>query len=323
MSFEETEEQLNAFPDYVQQGWESASAVAVLDKVRHIVCCGMGGSAIPGSLLSAYLETDTSMFVVRDYTLPSFVTNKDLVFVVSYSGNTEETISCFRSAMGKGCKIIGISSNGKLKQLCEKSKLDFIELPKGIQPRAALPLLFFPMLRVLSNSKLIEDQKVFVEATITALRKPIYREMAKALSEKLAGKIPLIYASQQFSAVAYRWKTQINENAKSMAFYHILPEMNHNELVGFENLIGDYYVVILQDEEEHPRIRKRMKLTKQLIARRGVSSTIIAVKGACKLSRIFSAIYTGDWTSVELAALYNIDPTPVHIIEQLKEMLKK
>ncbi|MBW2988547.1 bifunctional phosphoglucose/phosphomannose isomerase [Candidatus Woesearchaeota archaeon] len=321
MSFEETKEQLLEFPNFIKKGWESAKDISVLDKVSSVVICGMGGSAIPGDILAAYLNLDIPIYTVRDYTLPSFIDKHALVFAISYSGNTEETLSCFRSALGLGCKIIGITSGGKLKQLCEKHKAPCIIVPQGIQPRHALPLLFFPMLRVLSNSKLIEDQSDYIEKSFEVLSRDVYSEMGKALAEKLQGKIVIVYSSDRYKAVAYRWKTQINENAKSMAFAHVFPELNHNEVVGFEHLIGDYYVVMLQDETEHPRIKKRMKITKQLISEHGVSSTVIVIKGSNQLSKIFSAIYIGDWTSLHLAGLYQVDPTPVEIVEKLKKML--
>ncbi len=322
MSFEETEEQLGHFSEFIHQGWELASEIILPDKPSSIVVCGMGGSGISGAILASYLELDIPIFQIKGYKLPGHIGKNALVFIVSYSGNTEETISAFRSAMGRGSHIVGVCSGGKLEKLCADNKLPCILLPKGLQPRAAIPLLFFPMLRVLHNSRLIEAQADYVNKTIETIEKSDYGNMGQALAEKLKEKIVLIYASEAFGAVAYRWKTQINENAKSMAFSNVIPELNHNELVSFEHILGDYYVIMLQDEQDSPRIKKRMKLTKELISSKGVSSTLIAISGTCKLSRLFSAIHMGDYVSLHLAGLYNIDPNPVHIIEDFKARLK-
>jgi glucose/mannose-6-phosphate isomerase len=281
----------------------------------------MGGSGIPGDILVSYLAIDIPIHVVRDYVLPSFVDKKALVFIISYSGNTEESLACFRSALGVGCRIIGITSGGKLKGMCEQHKKEIIMVKKGVQPRQALPLLFFPMLRVLSNSKLIEDQEGFVKKTIDSITRGVYSDMGKSLAAKIKGKTPLIYSSEAYRGVSYRWKTQFNENSKCMAFFSTFSELNHNELAGYEHLIGDYYVIILQDEEDSPQIKKRMALTKELVAKRGVATTVILIKGACRLSKLFSSIHIGDWTTLHLAKLYGVDPTPVNIIEELKTKL--
>ncbi len=321
MSFEDTEKQLREFSNFIKIGWDAAAGIEVLDKVSSIVVCGMGGSGVPGDVLQDYLQIDIPIFVVKGYTLPKHLDKDALVFILSYSGNTEETLACFRSGLGKGSRMVGITAGGQLQELCEKNKTPLVLLPKGIQPRAAIPLLFFPILRVLHNSKLIEDQEAFVQKTIETLSRDVYAAMGNALAEKLKDKIPIIYASEEHKAIAYRWKTQLNENAKVMAFSNAFSELNHNEIVGFEHLIGEYYVIMLQDEDDNLRIKKRMKITKELIKEKGVSSTVVVIKGTCKLSKLLSAIHIGDWVSAYLAKLYGIDPMPVEIIEKLKKLL--
>ncbi len=321
MAFVDTELQLKEFSEFIKLGWEAAANVSVLSKISNIIVCGMGGSGIPGDILSSYVNLDIPIVTVKNYRLPGFVNNKSLVFIISYSGNTEEALSCFKKALGIGSRIIGITSGGKLKKLCERHKKDLALAKKGLQPRSAIPLLLMPLIRVLHNSKLIDNQETYVKKAIEALSKDVYSDMGKKLAEKLKDKIPIIYASENYKSVAYRWKTQLNENAKILAFSQAFPELNHNEIVGYEHLVGDYYVIMIQDEADLPKIKKRMSITKGLIGEKGVSSTVIVIKGACKLSKILSAIHIGDWTSLHLAGLYGIDPTPVDIIENLKKQL--
>jgi glucose/mannose-6-phosphate isomerase len=322
MGYEAMNEQTHKFPEFIRQGWEAAAGCEMMDKVSSIAVCGMGGSAISGLLLSSYLELDIPVFSVKGYELPSHIGKHALVFVVSYSGNTEEAISLFRSAMGRGSKIVGITSGGKLEKLCTESKVPCVLIPKGNQPRAALPLLFFSILRVLHNSRLVEDQCEYVEKAVQAVSSPVYSKMGEELAAKLKDRLVLVYSSERFGPVAYRWKTQLNENSKSMAFCNVLPELNHNEIVGFERAMGETYVVILQDEGDSQRLKKRMRLTKELLSEKGVSSTVISITGTCRLSRLFSAIYIGDYASLHLAGLYGLDPEQVRIIEDFKQQLK-
>lgn len=312
---------LEQFPSQCLEAFRFADGISVSD-VTNVIVTGMGGSAIAGDILAAYLRKDKlPVFVNRDYSLPKFATKKSLVIISSYSGNTEETVSCLKDALKIGCKIVGISSGGKIQKMCKDARIPFIKLPSGYQPRCALGYGFFPMLALLQNSKLIENRNDDFERTIKALRNPAFKRMAEELSEKLAGKIPLIYASEAFRPVAYRWKTQFNENAKSHAFYHVFPELDHNELVGYLRRQEGFYCIMLKDEDDHPRIIKRVKVTKELIKKLDTPVTEVTIKGDCLLSKLFSTIYMGDWTSYFLAVKYGVDPTPVKVIEDLKKQL--
>ncbi len=289
-----------------------------------IVVAGMGGSSIAGAVLQSFMRgSKIPVFVSRDYELPDFVDRNALVFVVSYSGNTEETLISLRSAYRKGASMVAITSGGKLLRKFEEEKMPFIKIPSGLQPRASLAYQLIPMLRLLSKLKLIPDPSRDIAKTISALRKASYEASAKALAGKLIGKVPLIYASERMASVAYRWKTQFNENAKIHAFCHSFPELNHNELVGYTNLNAHYYVVLLQDDADHQRIKERMKLTREIISKRDVPSTEIVIKGDNALTRLLSAIHIGDLASVYLAMFTNTDPEPVEVIEEFKSRLGK
>ena len=288
-----------------------------------IVFCGMGGSCMPGDMLQTYLgDFKLPFHLVRNYDLPKFVTKKSLVFCNSYSGNTEETISAFKQAVERGCTIIGISSGGKLMDLCRKEKVQHVKVPEGIPPRMSIGNSFFIILTILQNNGIIERIDREIRHTIDALKKPEYEKMGMDLAEKLYGKIPIIYASERFKAIAMRWKTDINENAKIHAFYNYFPEFNHNEINGYVNKVGDFYVIIIKDESDHVRIKRRMQVTKELIKQRGVPVTEMEIKGDNLLTKIFSALYVGTWMSYFLALKYETDPSPVKIIEDLKKMLR-
>ncbi len=315
------------FPEHLSSAKHLGSDVKATG-VDKVVVTGMGGSAIAGSLLQAYCSEKAPslhVHVSRGYDVPAFVDNKTLVFAISYSGNTEETLSAVKSAMRKGARVVAVTSGGKLKLQAEQLNKAVVEVPEGIQPRAALPYLFMPLLNVLHNSGLISDPSEEVEAAISSLKAAAsgYKERARSLAEKLSGKVPLVYSSDRMAGVAYRWKTQFNENSKIHAFTHVFPELNHNELVGYSKLNANFYVILLEDEADSRRIKERIKLTKEIIAKRDVPSTQIVIKGEYLLTRILSAVHIGDLASVYLAQITGIDPEPVSIIEDFKKQLGK
>ena len=292
--------------------------------INKIVIAGMGGSSIAGSVLASYMhKSRIPVLVSRDYSLPEHVDRNTLVFAISYSGNTEETLSSIRTAFRKGAQMVGITSGGKLMTRFREHKLPLIKLPSGLQPRASLAYQLIPMLRLLGKMKLISDPSREIASTISGLKKASYDSRAKSLAGKLICKVPIIYASERMASVAYRWKTQFNENAKIHAFSHAFSELNHNEVLGYSNLHADYYAIILEDETDHPRIRTRMRLTRDVISKQEVPSTQILIEGDNLLTRLFSAIHIGDLASVYLALLTNTDPEPVVMIENFKKRLGK
>ena len=289
-----------------------------------IVVSGMGGSSIAGAILQSYMwKSKIPVFLSRDYSVPEFADRNTLVFSVSYSGNTEETISALRTAFGKGCTVIAVTSGGKLLRKFMEEKLPYLEVPSGLQPRASLAYQLVPVLKVLGLLGLIPDPSQDVRKAIAALRDASYGDQAKSLAGKLTGRVPIVYASERLYPVAYRWKTQFNENSKIHAFSGAFSEINHNELVGYSNLNASYHVIILEDQEDHRRIRARIGLTKKIISEKEVPSTQIMIRGDNILTRLLSAVHIGDLTSVYLAMLTNTDPEPVEIIEGFKASLEK
>lgn len=306
--------------------------------IRNIVVAGLGGSAIGGDLVRSYLaeKIDIPFLICRNYALPNFVDSSSLVFVSSYSGNTEETLSAFEDAMQRKAKIICMTSNGKVEEISSKRKIPFVHLPKGYQPRAALGYSFVPLLVLLERLGFVKGEeanikkaKEFLEENRDKYRLEIDTENnpAKKLATKLHGKLPIIYASNDhFDAVSTRWKGQFCENAKMLAFNNVFPEFNHNELVGWKvlsNYRDDLIVVILKDKEDHPRIQRRMKIVKEIIEKLKVEVIEEESAGENLLSRMFSLIQLGDFTSFSLAILNEEDPSPVKVIDYLKNELSK
>lgn len=302
-----------------------------------VVFAGLGGSAIGADLVRSYLyfESDLPMQVVREYDLPAYVGSSTLVFISSYSGNTEETLSAYSQARKKGASIIAISSNGALKENCLRDGVSFIEIPKGLPPRCSLGYLSIIPLCLLARLGLIKDASSSLDKTVAELEDLKSRKLnpaigakdniAKYVAGKLLNKFPIIYsASVHFDTVATRMRCQLNENSKSLASSHVFPEMNHNEIVGWEHpvrLFKDLVVVMLRDKGAHPRVNKRMDITREIISKEDRNIIEIYSQGEDLLARMFSLIYIGDFVSLYLAILYGIDPTPVERVTYLKKRL--
>ncbi|MCM8795443.1 MAG: bifunctional phosphoglucose/phosphomannose isomerase [Candidatus Omnitrophica bacterium] len=306
-----------------------------------IVFCGLGGSAIGADLVRSYLyfESKIPIIVLREYNLPGYVDNSSLVFISSYSGNTEETLSSYLEAKNKNAFIITISSGGKLEEYAHADKITFIPIPSGLPPRCALGYLSIVPLAILGKLGIIP--KVDIDSSIRQMieilddlkdnsLKPTIAQsdnLAKSIAKKLYHKFSIVYSpSVHFDVCATRLRGQLNENSKALASSHVFPEMNHNEIVGWQNprrLFKDFVVLMLRDSRAHPRVEKRMNITKDILNKEGIRVLEIYSHGEDLLSRIFSLIYIGDFISYYLAILYGIDPTPVERVTYLKNQLVK
>ncbi len=304
--------------------------------ISSIAVLGMGGSGIGGDLLKTVLTENATVpvQVVKGYKLPRFIGKDTLVFAVSYSGNTEETISAFSEAVSRGSRIIAVTSDGLLEKLAQESGANVIKIPSGFQPRAALGYLFFPILITASKLDIVPSLEGDINETLTILEKlsenlsskrKISENTAKQLAVNLFGKIPVVYGIEGATMpAALRWKCQFNENSKVQAFWNFFPELNHNEIVGWELLketTKKFSLVILRDRDEHPQITKRVKATRELIKDHLDSIYEVWCEGDSKLARILSILYKGDFVSIYLALLNGVDPTPVKRITLLKKRL--
>ena len=327
------------FPDQILDAvriGKKSSVSSLLSQPKNVVVTGLGGSAIGGDLLRSYLseELPIPFFVNRHYCLPAFVDDRSLVIVSSYSGNTEETIAAHKDAIRRKASVVCISSNGETEKLARKSGHPLITIPKGYPPRAAVGYSFFSPLLVLQKMKLIASKEKDVTETVALLRRKskIYASLstknpALSLAQELYGKLPIVYSSaDRFDVVNLRWRGQFAENAKVLAFGHVLPEMNHNELVGWKVLrchMSQMAVIFLRDRKEHDRLRVRMRVTKEIVGEFAGKVLEVESEGTSLLARMFSLIYLGDWVSYYLALLNGVDPTPVKVIDYLKRQLEK
>lgn len=302
----------------------------------NIVFTGMGGSAIAGDLLNAYIESELTVpfLLNRNYRLPNFVNDKTLVFVCSYSGNTEETLSATRQALERNAIIVGLTSGGQLQKLAEKKGFPCIQLPEGSPPRQALGYMFFSVLHFMENLGIVKSKQSEIDETVKVLIELRERNdpqntkthnLGKHIAQKLYKKVPIIYTASKFLyPVVIRWRNQFNENSKTLAFSNVFPELNHNEIMGCESpkeLLLNFNIVLLRDKSETQTNRRRLEITRDMLRKCGLPIFEVFSEGESLLTRMFSQIYLGDWVSYYLALLYGKDPIRIDSIQHLKEAL--
>jgi glucose/mannose-6-phosphate isomerase len=305
--------------------------------VRNVVVIGMGGSAIAGEMVRSYLSGKLLIpfQICRDYTLPEYVDDETLVIASSYSGNTEETLSALDDALARKALIVAITTGGMMEDVAKINDIPIMNLPTGLQPRAALGYSFVPTLMFFDKIGMISSTAEEIAHMVQKLEKlrekyiednPTLSNPAKRLAGTIFGKIPIIYSGPSLTdAVALRWKGQISENGKNLAFANQFPEMNHNELVGWSKTVEAYrdnlIVIFLRDVDDHPKVRRRMNIVKDVIEKLKVQVVDLHSMGETKLERMFSLVQMGDFISYYLAVLNEVDPTPVDVIESLKKQL--
>lgn len=329
---------IGRFGDMLMDGWQAAGGIAEpLGTPAAVVVCGLGGSAIGGDLLAALLAPSSPVPVicVRDEALPAFVGPRTLVFACSYSGDTAETLSAHAAARRAGARIVVVTSGGRLASLARESGDGLALVPPGMQPRAALPLLIAPMLRLAGGCGLtaIDEQQMRGSAghlmDLAARwgpRTPAVDNPAKALAIGLQGTTPFVYASTpRLAPAARRWKTQLNENSKVLAAADVFPELLHNEIVGWESVRGGkpaLHVVVLREPGEGLQAGRRIEAARTHGLGRAGSVTEVWARGDSFLERILSLVLYGDLVSAYLAILAGIDPTPVEPIVRIKTALR-
>jgi glucose/mannose-6-phosphate isomerase len=313
---------------------EAAAAPAPPARPTGLAVCGMGGSAIGADLVLAALPgLRVPAAVVRGYELPAWVSPETLVVAVSYSGDTEETLTCAKGALERGCAPICIASGGALAALAEERGLPLLSVPAGGQPRASLGYLAMPLLATLEAAGLCADSSADVDETVALLRAgnealgplaPDATHAASLLAGRLHKKQAVVYGAGLTVPAARRWKGQINENAKAPAFWNELPELDHNELMGWTSLphvAAATLAVFLDDAQGDARLLGRVRLTAAELEARGVAVERVETRGVSRLARLFSLVQLGDYASFYLALLYGVDPTPVGAIEEFKAKL--
>lgn len=331
---------IEGLPEQCESAWRIGEEAELPSwpKPANILVLGMGGSAIGGELLRAYAADQLAVPVTvnRDYHVPAYVNDGTLVIASSYSGNTEETLSAYHEAKARGAKVLAITTGGQLAELAVADGFPVIRIPPGLSPRAALGYSFFPMLVAFQKLGLLPDQhQAFTEA-VSVMRSQRDRlnvrvatpeNPAKQLALQIQPGIPVVYGVVGWSAVvAYRWKGQINENGKHPAAWHEFPELDHNEIVGWEeapNAAKSSWIVMLRRPSESPKMRRRIEVTAELIKPKVAGVTFVTAEGESPLAQMFSLIFFGDMVSLYLAFAKNVDPTPVRSIDHLKSELAK
>jgi glucose/mannose-6-phosphate isomerase len=325
-------EQIVSMPKQIEDALKNELS---LDKAVELVCvCGMGGSAIGGDILADYSSQSSRIpfMVIRGIELPRYIGKKALAIIVSYSGETWETLNLFDKAIESGAQVVSVTSGGELARRSRKRKVPMLLVPGGQQPRSALGYLLgasavaldsagvAPAVRDLKSC--IDALKVFMEDILPVV--PTERNLAKTIANQLHQRIPVIYSPHNIRSVAMRWQTQINENAKMMAFYGEYPEMNHNQMVGWAEggSNHDLLPVFLLDRSRKDDINKKIGITIKLIKEKGIDPVSVKLTGHSNIETSLKGIMLGDFVSYYLAALKNIDPTPVASIVELKKRMK-
>ena len=327
-----------SYPEACLQAYklEPINLPEVITSPRIIVIAGMGGSGISGDIVATWLQDRIKIPIisVKDYILPNYVDEDALVVLVSYSGNTEETLSVFSQALERKAQVLAVTSNGKLEEYCQKARLPFIRIPSGYQPREAIIYLTIPIASFLEKTEIIENLSMEIRSTAEVLQQvreqikpevPLEENPAKKIAVQILNTTPIIYGSGIQNPIAYRMKCQLNENSKVHAFYGVIPEMNHNEIMGWEHVAYKMFsVIFLRYHSEREEVKTRIEILKNLLSERGVTKVLeIWARGKSTLEKMFSTMFIGDMTTLYLAFLRNVDPLKIELIEKLKKELER
>jgi len=317
---------LRDYPNQFARDIQLAQTEKIKRDYENVIAAGMGGSALASDFLNTFLKKPL-IATHRNYGLPENVSNKTLFLALSYSGNTEETLSAVKQAIKKRAQVVCITSGGKLEQTALREKLPLAKIPTGLQPRCATGYFFSTLLKILHKAGFTRDYSRDLNALSKKLkeRREEIEEQGARLARKLYGAIPLVYSSSEWWSVARAWKIKFNENAKTPSFYAVLPELNHNELAGFsekrDRALARFRIVFLRDAASNARVLKRFTVTRELLQKLGVESSVVEMKGGNALEKLFSTVWLGDFAAFHLALLRGVDPERVEIVELLKKKI--
>ena len=303
--------------------------------IEQVIVAGMGGSALAADLVRVALgdELMVPYEVVRDYTLPAYAKRTTLVIVSSFSGGTEETVACMEQALARGCEVAVITSGGALRAMATKHHTMLGLIPAGSEARYGMIYNMRILLRILSEFKVVSqrayDEMAALapwlqrESELWAKGMPAERNYAKQLALQAVGKTPVFYAGRLMAPVAYKWKISWNENAKNVAMCNVLPEFSHNEFIGWTGLPVEkpFAVFDLVSDKEHPRVLKRFAVTDRLLSGRRPKATVVSIAGESVLAQLLWGVVLGEFVSIYVAVLNNIDPTSVALVDTMKAQL--
>jgi glucose/mannose-6-phosphate isomerase len=320
------------FPEQLEEALGISTSIQLKKHAaayRSVFISGLGGSGIGGTFVQEFARNECKLpiTVSKGYHAPRWINKHTLAICSSYSGNTEETLSTFDQLLATGAKIVCIASGGKLIELAKKNGLDFVQLPSGwSSPRACLGYSVVAQLGVLKAARLISGKSL---SQVAAARKLLVKDSAdiqkkaKKMADLLGKRTPVIYSADNTEPVAIRWRQQINENAKLLCWHHVLPEMNHNELVGWRDQRPDLAVIWLRHRDDYERTAIRMNITKEIVEHYGGSHIEVWSKGKSAIEKALYLVHLGDWLSVYLAQARQVDPIEIKVIDFLKGELSK
>ncbi|MDO8561124.1 MAG: bifunctional phosphoglucose/phosphomannose isomerase [bacterium] len=299
---------------------------ANLRKYKKFIVAGMGGSHLAGDLIKGWMP-ELDIVINSDYGLPTINESRKsetLLIASSYSGNTEETLDAFKKAQEENISIAVVAAGGELLRLADETGSPYVQLPDtGIQPRMATGFSFKALLKLMGQ----EDALKEVTALAGTLKPSEYEDEGKALAERLRGHIPVIYSSSRNRATAYNWKIKFNETGKIPAFCNAFPELNHNEMTGFDiqeatsDLSKNFYFIILRDRNDHPKILKRMEVMAGLLKKRGLPPEFVELKGKNIFEKMFASLVLADWVALYTAEGYGVESEKVPMVEEFKKLI--
>jgi glucose/mannose-6-phosphate isomerase len=323
------EKLIAAFPQNLIDALEIASKVSLKkpeNAVHNIVVCGMGGSGIGGKIVTEWIQSELKVPVslLQDYDLPAFVDQHSLVIGSSYSGNTEETLFAVKAAHEKGAHLIGITSGGEMHRFCAQENIDCIIVPGGNPPRSAVAFSIVQLVNIFVQLGMISTQnleEIKISLNLLSDEKSAIQAEAKQIATFLFGKVGVIYSGPKYEAVAVRARQQFNENSKYLCWHHVIPEMNHNELVGWSGGDERFAVLFLNTRDLNPRNQVRYTITKDVIAKKAAGVMELTPNGTTQIQRSFYLIHLVDWASFYLSEMNKADIMDIKVIDYLKNEL--
>lgn len=326
------EKYIKEFPQHLIDGVEIARKIKIenidINQVKNILLCGLGGSGIGATIIKNYASSIAPMHIdiVKDYSIPAYVSEDTLVILCSYSGNTEETLTCLQLALKANAQIIVVTSGGQLLDSAQQLNLDVFQVPSGFQPRAALAYSIVMLMNIFYQLNLLDED---VNLSLEKISSHLYGqqeqiiEKAQSLSDTLLGKLPIIYSEGKLEGVAIRWCQQINENSKMPCYHHVIPEMNHNELVALKSFHPQMHYLLLRHNFEYSKNVKRFDFLIDEMNALSIPYTEVVMEGENVLTVMLSLIHLGDWVSFFLSQKQSLDPNKVEIIDRLKQYMSE
>lgn len=316
---------IKAFPSQFKKGLDQTKNLTVEGKFDKVMVCGMGGSSLYVEFINDVLHSEGEAFTleaVRGYDIPVTADKNTLFIVASYSGNTEETLSCLEQIVEKDYAHVIFTSGGKLLEHAQENDVPYFEIPGGIQPRLSTGYFIAATMQVMHNAGITNDYSELLVNAANKLDNTLDEEIAKEIARNLENNVPIIYATDNNSSIARICKIKFNENTKTQAFWYFFPELNHNEMVGFTNLVMEPYFLIFQSQFTDKRNHKRIETFNKVMERQDLPVEVIEMQGDNVFEEMLHVYYLIDHVTYYLAEIYGVDPEPVDMVEEFKELLK-